>query len=419
MHDVERELKDLGERVGREVTHGAVPARRIARRARLRRAVAVSVPTVAAVLVAAVAYPGISRLTRDGGAERGTGDLAFATAATEEAGSARVELTVEMTVDGRAATTRATGELDFERVRSHLVTEEIGPTESGRVEMITIGDRVFQRRLGGPGGGSPKWIAADVPGGGAFGAGAGPADFLAELDSMADDVTRVGEEELGGVPVVRYRAVVDPDAGGSTLARLAERGDVEFDPMDVWVDELGRLRKLTFGSTVGDESTMRMTMTLSDFGIPVNVAAPDPEDVTDDLQALESESSDSGMTAGKSFSDFSTDTNLVFGEEHLWEPFVTVNIDDTGTALVCVQALSGMTRAVVVHEPTGDAVATFAPRRGRGTVGCAPPGIAHEDVDALLREPSEYTLRVEVERGPDVVVALAETGAPLAESPEK
>lgn len=424
MDEVERELRDLGERAAREVSYHEVPARKIVRRARLRRGLTIALSTAAVVLVAAVAYPGLSLLTRDGGAERGPGDLAFVTAATEEAGSARVELTVEMTLDGRAATTRATGELDFGRIRSHLVVKDL--TGSGRIEMISIGDRMFQRRLDGPDGGSSKWIAADVPGGGtAFGAGASPADFLANLESTAKDVTKVGEEELDGVPVTRYQAVIDPAAPDSSFRRLSGQSEIEVDPMDVWVDELGRLRKLTFASTIDGgfgETEMQMTMELSDFGIPVDIVAPDPEDVTDDAREFDAPFSGSRPTAGDSFSDFSADTFLVFGEDYLSEPFVTVNIDDTGTALLCAQAMPARAaHGVLLHEATGRRIATVGLHESgkKPTVACAPPGIAHEDVDALLREPSDYTLRIEMERGPDVVVRLTETGSPLDDASEE
>ncbi|HEX2058753.1 MAG TPA: hypothetical protein VHI71_10335 [Actinomycetota bacterium] len=419
MNDVERELRDLGERAAREVSYGEVPARKIVRRARVRRGVTVALPVLAAILLAAVAYPGIARLTRDGPNGR-EANLAFTTAATEAAGSARVRVEFEMTIDGRAITSRATGALDFERVRSHLVAEQSGgPSGSGRVELITIGDRAFQRMLDGPDGDESKWFVLDVPGGAtAFAGGVGPADFLAAVESMAEDVIEVGEEELDGVRVTHYEAVIDPAAFGSFAS-----AEIEAEPMHVWVDEVGRLRKLTFGSTIPGDGSMRMTMVLWDFGTPVHVAAPDPEDVRDDLKNLEPHTSESGSTAiDPSFDDFSADTQLVFGDGYLAKPFVTVNIDDTGVALLCVQAMPARAAGgTLLHEATGRRIATFGLHESgkKVPVACAPPGIAHEDVDALLAEPSDYTLRIEVERGRDVVVPLADTGSPLDDGSEE
>ena len=405
MSDVERELRDLGDRVGGEVTHGAVPAGRIVRRARVRRSVTVALSAVAIVLVAGIGYPKISELARDEGG-RGGLDLAAIAEATELANTARVELEFDMTIDGRSMKTSAVGEIDFEHARSYLVMDEVG--SSGRLEMISVGDTAFQRRIGTGDDRSAKWFRLELPDGmPPFAAGSGPADFLDELESMATEVTQLGEEDLDGVRVTHYRAVVDP-SGAVDLSSLSDEAEIEVDPMHVWVDELGRLRRMTFGSTLDDGSgavaRMDMTMSLFDFGVPVHIAAPDPEDVTDELEAGEDGSGyvGAGATSG---------TEFVYGKAGLSGPFLTLSGDDAAR-LLCVQGgPPGVTRGDLLHEATGRIVASFAAQRDAReyTVICAPPGIGHETVDALLENPNEHTLRLETHHGDEVVVPLRTT----------
>ncbi len=422
MDDIERRLKDLGDRAGGDVAYREVSAARIVRRARLRRAFLVVAPTAAAVFVAAVAYPAVKNLSDNDGV-RVAGDLGFAAAATEEAGSARVEVEFEMSYDGGTTTTSGVGEVDFDRRRSHLLMETTG-FDVPRVEMITIGEAVYQRTLGGPGEDASKWSKMDVPEGqGAFGAATGPTDFLAYLESFTSEVTDLGEEELEGIPVRHYRLIIDP-----TKVPGNEAGtDFDFEPMDVWVDERDRLRKLTFGSRIEDGSvmTMQMTMRMWDFGVPVDVRAPDPDDVTDEPLRAEVDRISNG---DEELHEFGTSvetssapgTTFVYGKNGPAGPFLTLTgYGDPRSELLCVQGMpQGATGATLTHEETFETVATFAPRRARGKslgVACAPPGFGHDDVDALLANPSEYLLRIERQRGPTVVVPLTTGGMPLIE----
>ena len=409
MDDIERRLKDLGDRAGRDVAYREVPASRIVRRARLRRAFLVVAPTAAAVLVAAVAYPSVKNLSDDGVGVRVAGDLGFAAAATEEAGSARVEMEFEMEFDGRTIRTSAVGEVDFEHRRSRLVMEETQGLGVGRVEIIAIGDSVYQRMPDAPGEDAPKWFKMDLPTGqSAFGT-AGPTDFLEFLESFTSDVTDLGEEELEGVSVTHYRVIIDP-----TKVPGQAGVDLEFDPMDVWVDELDRIRMLTFASSVegglGGDATMQMTMRMWDFGVPVDVEAPDPDDVTDEpLRAEDHRIS----TGDEELNEFGTsDETYVTGASGIAGP--NILLASAGSeSLVCVQNLPEDTTGVaIVHESSGRRIVTIGAEdvNAVGDTGssgaCAPSGIPTEDGEAIIQDPAAYTLIAKVEGSDDVVVEL-------------
>ncbi|HEV2756028.1 MAG TPA: hypothetical protein VG318_09670 [Actinomycetota bacterium] len=404
MNDVERELKALGERAGREATYHSVPARRIVRRARVRRSLAVVAPTAAVVLVAAVAYPA---LVRDRG---GVGvvpvDLAAVARTTEDAKTARVEMRVEVEVGGQVQTTDGVGEIDFARRRAHLRLKGATPAGTGPAEIIAIGNTTYQRTTGS------EWMRFDKPTS-AFGAGAGPADILPYLEEASDEVTNLGTEELDGVEVTHYRAVLD-----ESEYPVPASVDVELDPMEVWVDDLGRLRKLAFGSEIdggdGLAGRLDMTMRLWDFGIPVDVAAPDPEDVVDGENALDPGSSASGSADDKgSFSEGSfPPTTIVFGEEGMDGPHLMVGDDDGG---VCAQSLPlGASKVSLVHEKSRYRLLVMAGDELRDheaisqSGGCSRDVLAHEEVDALKRDPADYLLIIETNEDETVTVPLDE-----------
>jgi len=143
-----------------------------------------------------------------------------------------------------------------------------------------------------------------------------PSGYVEMLAAVADDVRRVGEEEVRGVQTTHYRATVD-------LARLLEHGlrqlppelrehlagdgsveglfgafgetfgEVAF-PIDAWVDGDDLLRKMAVevdlsalagGLVPGDELppglSFAMTMEYFDYGVPVDVRPPPANDVTD------------------------------------------------------------------------------------------------------------------------------------------
>jgi hypothetical protein len=123
--------------------------------------------------------------------------------------------------------------------------------------------------------------------------GGDPTQVLSYLKSATSKVERVGSEQVRGTPTTRYAATFD-------AAKLTAQAPEEFQsfademglsfpkPVDVWIDEQGRLRKIHYAMTMkvpkemgAPASTMtnELTMELYDFGVPVDVRPPPADQV--------------------------------------------------------------------------------------------------------------------------------------------
>jgi hypothetical protein len=130
--------------------------------------------------------------------------------------------------------------------------------------------------------------------------GSDPRETLDFLRSVAGDVTRVGTEDVRGVPTTHYFAIIDWQKALRQAARQAGQegilqqlqslgGSMSNVPVDVWVDADSRVRRMTmefsFSSPDGQEqATASMSMELFDYGAPVSVEAPPASDVVDALK---------------------------------------------------------------------------------------------------------------------------------------
>jgi hypothetical protein len=116
----------------------------------------------------------------------------------------------------------------------------------------------------------------------------GPQQGLEYLQGLSGDVQKVGDDTVAGEHATHYRAQIDyakvaeklPE--GATRDQLAGLGVV---PADVWIDDNDRVVKMQFaidGSGLGQAGAkVQMTMEMSDFGVPVDVQAPPPDQTTD------------------------------------------------------------------------------------------------------------------------------------------
>jgi hypothetical protein len=119
---------------------------------------------------------------------------------------------------------------------------------------------------------------------------ADPTQSIAWLRGASSNVEEVGKDELRGDTVTHYWAELDlgkaAAAAGATLGDL--KGKV---PVDVWIDEHDRMRKLQLdladapGATEG--ATGALVLELYDFGVPVgDITAPAADAVTDLAEVL-------------------------------------------------------------------------------------------------------------------------------------
>lgn len=132
-----------------------------------------------------------------------------------------------------------------------------------------------------------------------------PSQMLSYLQGVSSDITDDGPATIDGTATTHYTAQMN-------IADLAKKENLPADkaaqmqkmfgsptvPMQIWVDGQNRLRQMSFdqkvdaGAITGASSgagsgtvDMAMTMKLSDFGVPVNVAVP-PADQTQDAMSM-------------------------------------------------------------------------------------------------------------------------------------
>lgn len=135
-----------------------------------------------------------------------------------------------------------------------------------------------------------------------------PAQTLDSLRRISGDIEEVGRETLRGADTTHYRFTLDfgelldelEAQLGSGLSDVLEGGDAGVAeelirrlgavPADVWIDDADRVVRMdyeldlgAFGDlgVPGASGTMRLTMELFDFGVPVQVEAPLAEETTD------------------------------------------------------------------------------------------------------------------------------------------
>lgn len=232
--------------------------------------------------------------------------------ATLAEGTARLAVTTEIRgLAGNEEPLLAEGEgfVDFDGRRSSLVLdlasllEAIGlPALGGEVETRSIGDDRWLRSpfFNSVLGVQTEWLLLDVTGtdaGEALGqldalTGSDPSDQLRLVAGVdPGSVEEVGEEDVRGTGTTRYTATLDPQAAldavpaadRERLAPVAEQlGTVPVD-VELWIDDQGRIRRLTSNVPLPPAAgggNAAAQLDLFDFGVGVDVAAPPDGDVT-------------------------------------------------------------------------------------------------------------------------------------------
>lgn len=310
MDDLERQLRDLGERVDRSVHGERLPPRTdVHSRSRKRRSAAIVTSSLVTFGLIAVGVVGVRSLGGRSGTAVGSNVLASAADATEAQVTALFdfEMTMRMESSGmdRDIDAEGSGQVDFSNERTYMRIEGIDE-ESGSeiVETIQDGDVAYTRSEG-----QDKWLRTELPGGFNSQQQFRPDDYLEYLREVSLSVERMGEEEIDGVVVTRYRAYMDlermAEQAGEEAQEALESFDYTMEPSDVWVDAAGLVRRMTFGTTFsggfGDESMeMEMSAVISfhDFGAPIDITIPDESEVME-IEVGE----DSGGSASASASE--------------------------------------------------------------------------------------------------------------------
>ncbi|WP_097233757.1 hypothetical protein [Streptomyces zhaozhouensis] len=215
-----------------------------------------------------------------------------------ESGSSRARTAMRMASGGTEVTIRGEGVFDYARGLGELrVTLPPGPDDEGSgpepvTEVFAPGELFMKNR--GAGVPPDKWVRVEVvgvPDGNLVTGGATDPMTAFALLRGARSADDLGETRLGGEPVRHYRGVTDiaaaAEAAGPGPAReqlaAAVDGFARTEvPFDAYLDEAGAPRgvrhrfSLAQGVRVVEVTS---TVTLFGFGVPVEVALPEPAEV--------------------------------------------------------------------------------------------------------------------------------------------
>ncbi|MER7489172.1 LppX_LprAFG lipoprotein [Streptomyces sp. NPDC126497] len=240
------------------------------------------------------ASPGASR--SDGGRDQDTTAVRAAYDKTAEAESARMTIKTKIDAEGRTVTSEGRGVLDLAEGDSVMTVTAEGES----IEQRVVDEILYQKAPGQDAPGGKPWVGIDLEKvaaqQGVNGQGIGdPARTAAYAKAITDeDVTEVGTEEIDGVNTTRYRVSVDVAElpGGDRMRK--QLGPTL--PMQVWVDDEGRLRRQQMDMTVRTGASasakpdtgaapqqlrMSTVMEFSDFGAEVDAEAPPAGQVAD------------------------------------------------------------------------------------------------------------------------------------------
>lgn len=225
-----------------------------------------------------------------------------ADAANTAHGTSRVAVTVTMHSPGMSLTFTQTGAFDYAHSRGFLRAGAAGAFS----QEVFLPPHVYLKLSGDGGPPLPRgksWIDVNLahsdgqslmmPGAFPGAPQTSPSDMLSYLFGISTRVTQVGTATIRGVQTVHYRVSISLAKARSKVRPPARAGFTAFAkefgrsalPAQVWVDEQGRVRRITItlappkSSGVPAGTTITQTVEFYDFGIPVRVSAPPASEV--------------------------------------------------------------------------------------------------------------------------------------------
>ncbi|WP_138905337.1 LppX_LprAFG lipoprotein [Streptomyces albidochromogenes] len=244
--------------------------------------------------------PGGKTAGRDKAAEKSPGAQEDGTAAvrsaydrTAEAQTARMKLTTRTTAQGESVIAEGQGVIDLAEGDSEMTLTAGGQ----KIEQRVVDGILYQKppeeqQAKVPG--KKPWIKIDLKkaaqrAGGDSSQVNDPAESAGFAKGVTDkDVRKIGTEQVGGTSTTRYRVTIDVDKLAGTGDRAkADQLKKQLGPtlpMDVWLDDDGRIRRQQMDMRVkapdGAESggpqkaQVRTVIEYSDFGAELDVEPP-------------------------------------------------------------------------------------------------------------------------------------------------
>lgn len=257
---------------------------------------------VALVGTAAIACGDPSPRSANGGGDAdGDGPTALQAAAqaVDEAGSSRMELTMDMEIAGSRVTIDMDGAFDYEDLAGHasMTMDAPGapagvPQFEGVTKMVMDGTYMYMKGpLTASYGADPTgWARMDVSQmpGMTGGMNQDPSQYIDFLRAAGAEVDEAGTDEVRGTPTTHYTAEVAFEdlaeyGGTEEYTKQLEQLGAEVAPVDVeaWIDDEGLPRRVSVVMEItgmddlpGGEMTMDVSMDLFDYGVEVHVKPP-------------------------------------------------------------------------------------------------------------------------------------------------
>ena len=249
---------------------------------------------VAAVLVLVGVLAAVGGKDDKGKSVDATALLRGAPDAVRDAGSARVSMSMKMHAAGTDISFTGSGVTEFKTGRAHFTMSVLGH----EVEMLSDGTTLYIHADGTPGASKP-WVSVPTgrfQGQASLGSVDSAAGFVDSLRGIgAHDVQQLETTEVNGVKATHFRTTVSiadaiaaaPEAQRAqaqrSLQQLEQLGAATM-PVDVWVtdDGLPVRQVMTFdtkGAGLLPAVGVELQVDLSDFGKPVDVQVPPPDQV--------------------------------------------------------------------------------------------------------------------------------------------
>jgi hypothetical protein len=265
----------------------------------------VAVLGIASLLAAPLAVPAGARSTN-----RAADVIRRSVQRTAQQGSARVAGDIEFTSTSLNGHTALSGVVDFTGKRGLIdldLTQLVKQT--ARFEVRLVDGAVYLDfgsllRASGkplrPALANLQWVKMDLS---QFGANSGStptiggdaSSQLRQLEGITNgSVHQIGSDTVRGVATTHYGADVDIDLALKRLpAALQDKvrkatqlfANLHHIPVEIWIDSAGLIRRFGMSMTISPphKSSVKVGFTydLYDFGVPVLVEAPPPDQVTD------------------------------------------------------------------------------------------------------------------------------------------
>jgi hypothetical protein len=219
--------------------------------------------------------------------------VAAAPDATVKAGTTRMSIALTVKSGSQTAPITGTGSYDYKKHLGELTL--VLPAQFGGTMHEIINGNLLYLRLPQL---SPKYYVIDVnkvtDGAGTFSqlGNADPSSALDTLRGVTSDVQKIGTETVRGATTTHYRGTLDM-AKAAAKAPVAVRQrllqqlkTVKSAPFDAFIDDAGRLRKMTTHIVLDSTSSVDTVVELFDFGGPVRVAVPPKSQTTDGADLL-------------------------------------------------------------------------------------------------------------------------------------